>query len=94
MVKRNVARRLGNEELARYEGPVHYLPHHEVLKPSSKTTPLRIVFNSSASFMGHVINDYWAKGPNVLNDLLTVLLRFRHEQTAVAGDISKMYNAI
>jgi hypothetical protein len=44
--------------------------------------------------MGHVINYYWAKGPNVVNYLLTVLLRFRHDRIAVAGDISKMYNAV
>ena len=94
MVERNVASKLSREDVMRYEGPVHYIPHHEVLKPESKTTPLRIVFNSSASFMRHVLNDYWAKGPNILNDLLSVLLRFRQDSVAVAGDISKMYNAV
>lgn len=29
-----------------------------------------------------------------MNDLLTVLLKFRHETIAIAGDISKMYNAV
>ncbi|CAC5362061.1 unnamed protein product [Mytilus coruscus] len=77
-----------------HSGPVHYIPHHEVLKPESKSTPLRIVFNSSSSYMGHTLNDYWAKGSNVINDLLAVLIRFRQESIALAGDISKMYNAI
>ncbi|VDI24027.1 Hypothetical predicted protein [Mytilus galloprovincialis] len=44
--------------------------------------------------MGHTLNDYWAKGSNVINDLLAVLIRFRQESIALAGDISKMYNAI
>ncbi|XP_062602451.1 uncharacterized protein LOC134264167 [Saccostrea cucullata] len=94
MVQRSVARKLTAEEVQRYEGPIHYIPHHEVLKPNSKTTPVRIVFDSSSSYMGHVLNDYWAKGPNVLNDLLGVIIRFRQRKIAIAEDITKMYNAI
>ncbi|CAC5404640.1 unnamed protein product [Mytilus coruscus] len=94
MVKRGIARKLTKEEMEIHSGPVHYIPHHEVLKPESKSTPLRIVFNSSSSYMGHTLNDYWAKGSNVINDLLAVLIRFRQEFIALAGDISKMYNAI
>ncbi|XP_062605795.1 uncharacterized protein LOC134267606 [Saccostrea cucullata] len=94
MVQRSVARKLTAEEMQTYEGPIHYIPHHEVLKPNSKTTPVRIVFDSSSSYMGHVLNDYWAKGPNVLNDLLGVIIRFRQRKIAIAGDITKMYNAI
>ncbi|XP_062618012.1 uncharacterized protein LOC134279607 [Saccostrea cucullata] len=94
MVQRKAARKLSPEEVTSYKGPVHYLPHHEVLKPESSSTPLRIVFNSSASYMGHVINDYWAKGPKVLNDLLSILLKFRENQVGLVGDISKMYNSI
>lgn len=44
--------------------------------------------------MGHVINDYWAKGPDMLNDMLGVLMRFRQERVAIVGDIAKMYNTV
>ncbi|CAC5363778.1 unnamed protein product [Mytilus coruscus] len=94
MVKHGIAKKLTKEEMEIHSGPVHYIPHHEVLKPESKSTPLRIVFNSSSSYMGHTLNDYWAKGSNVINDLLAVLIRFRQESIALAGDISKTYNAI
>ncbi|KAK3105008.1 hypothetical protein FSP39_015108 [Pinctada imbricata] len=94
MINRDVALKLNDCDLDRYKGPIYYLPHHEVLKPDSKSTPLRIVFNSSAIFMGHNLNEYWAKGPNMLNDLLSVLLPFRQDKIAVAGDISKMYNTV
>ncbi|XP_056010774.1 uncharacterized protein LOC130051848 [Ostrea edulis] len=94
MVERSVARKLTDEEMDTYDGPIHYIPHHEVLKPNSKSTPVRIVFDSSSSYMGHVLNEYWAKGPNVLNDLLGVIIRFRQRKIAIAGDITKMYNAI
>ena len=30
------------------------------------STPLRIVFNSSASYMGQKLNEFWAKGPDIL----------------------------
>ena len=75
MVDRGVARKLRTSELDTYKGPIHYISHHEVLRPDSKSTPVRIVFNSSANYMGHVLNDYWAKGPDLLNSLLGVLMR-------------------
>ena len=94
MIKRGIARKLSMEEMKRYEGPVHYLQHHEIVKPTSSSTPLRIVFNSSASFMGHALNDYWAKGPDVINNLFGILLRFRQQKVGLVGDISKMFNSI
>ena len=93
MVSRNVADKM-NDNDHRYEGPVHYIPHQEVIKEGSKSTPMRVAFNSSASYLGHRLNDYWAKGPCVLNDMLGVLLRFRENYVAEVGDISKMYNAV
>ena len=95
MLARGVARKLSREEVLNFKGPIHYLCHHEVLKPDSASTPLRIVFNSSiASYMGHVLNDYWAKGPDVINNLFGILLRFREEPVGLVGDISKMFNTI
>lgn len=94
MVRRKVARKLSYREIREYDGPVHYIHHHEVLKPESSSTPMRIVFNSSASYMGQRLNEFWAKGPNILNNLLGVLFRFRQERIAIAGDISKMYHTI
>ena len=93
MVKRGAARRLNNEDLT-YTGPVFYLPHREVLKPSSSSTPFRIVMDPSASFQGHVLNNYWAKGPNMVKSILSVLLRFREYAIPIIGDIRKMYHSV
>ncbi|XP_064111565.1 uncharacterized protein LOC135219065 [Macrobrachium nipponense] len=60
MVRRGVARKLTSKEIQEYNGPIHYIHHHEVLKPESSSTPVRIVFNSSASYMGQRLNDFWA----------------------------------
>ena len=94
MVSREVARKLTLKELKEYKGPIHYISHHEVLKPESKSTPVRIVFNSNARYMGHALNDYWAKGPHLLNDLLGILIRFRENKIALIGDIKKMYHTV
>ncbi|XP_063593160.1 uncharacterized protein LOC134770218 [Penaeus indicus] len=94
MIKRDVARKLTPDEIKGYAGPITYLQHHEVLKPGSTSTPIRIVFNSSAKFMGQSLNSFWAKGPDVLNSMVGILLRFREGAIGIAGDISKMYNSI
>ena len=94
MLNRGAARRVTERELAAYSGPKYYISHFGVPNPKSKTTPFRIVFNSSAKFQGQSLNDSLAKGPSMLNKLLGVLLRFREGRCAFMGDISKMYHAI
>ena len=94
MVARGVARKISTEEMSSYDRPFYYISHHAVLKPESKSTPCRIVFNSGANFHGHVLNEYFAKGPDMLNNLLGVLMRFREERVAFVGDISKMFHSI
>ena len=39
------------------------------------------------------MNDILLKGPDVLNPIRAVLLRFRGNVHAVLGDIKKMYNS-
>ena len=94
MVNRTVARKLTISEISRYKGPVHYISHHEIMKPESDSTPIRIVFNSSSKYKDHRLNDYWAKGPDMLNEMIGVLIRFRQYPVAIVGDLSKMYNAV
>ena len=94
MEEMQFARKLSQKEIDDYSGPVHYLAHHEVVRPEKRSTPLRIVFNSSSSFQGHRLNDYWLKGPDLLNNLFGVILRFRERAVAISGDISKMYHRV
>ncbi|XP_076384567.1 uncharacterized protein LOC143263622 [Megalopta genalis] len=70
----------------------YYLAHHGVLKMSSQTTKLCIVFDgSAASSTGLSLNDVLHTGPKIQDDLLYILLRFRTHQYVVTGDIEKMY---
>ena len=94
MNSRGVARNITKEEVEEYHGPIHYVSHHPVLKPQSESTPCQIVFNSSAAYSGHILNDYWAKGPQLLNSLVGILLRFRECEIAITDDTKKMYHSV
>ena len=95
MLDRKLARELSKVEMKSYDGPVHYITHHAVIKRESSSTPVRIFFNTSLNYKGHVLNDCWAKGPDAdITNLLKVLIRFRENRVAFAGDIVKMYHTI
>ena len=94
MISRNACRKVSKSELESYKGPIYYIAHHAVFKPESKSTPCRIVFNSSANIKGHVLNDYYCKGPDMLNTLIGILIRFRENYIAIVGDVSKMFHSI
>ena len=94
MLDRKVALQLSPEEIKNYGGPIFYVSHHAVTKPDSESTPNRIVFNSSAKFGKHVLNDYWGKGPDIMNNPLGIMLRFREEEVAIVGDLKKMYHSV
>ena len=88
------SQKLTDEELKDYKDPVYYIAHHEVVRPEKRSTPVRIVFNSSVQYKGRCLNDCWIKGPDLLNDMFGVILRFREHPVTVSGDISKMYHRI
>lgn len=72
-----------------------YLPHHAVLRPDSQTTKLRTVFNGSAKTdTGVSLNDVLLEGPNIYNDILDIILRFRLHKYIFTADIVKMFRNI
>ncbi|XP_063915837.1 uncharacterized protein LOC135131904 isoform X2 [Zophobas morio] len=72
-----------------------YLPHHAVVKESSTTTKLRVVFDASAKTSKSTsLNDFLSIGPKLQDDLCAIILRFRSHQYVITGDINKMYRQI
>ena len=67
MIVKGIVRKLTRNERESYTGPVHYIHRHEVMKPDSLSTPMRIVFDLSATYHGHQLNSYWMKGPDIFN---------------------------
>jgi len=74
------------------EGPVHHNPHHHVSK-DSKTTPIKIVYDSSCKLSGNYpsLNDCLEIGPSPVNDLCSVLLQFHIHKFALSTDIEKAF---
>ncbi|XP_025263184.1 uncharacterized protein LOC112637517 [Camponotus floridanus] len=74
---------------------VCYLPHHGVLRTSSTTTKLRVVFNGSqCTPAGDSLNNTLLVGASLLPTLADVLLRWRWHRFAFIADIEKMYRQI
>ncbi|CAG9133832.1 unnamed protein product [Plutella xylostella] len=75
--------------------PSCYLPHHGVLKLDSNTTKLRVVFNaSSVTSSGSSLNDLMERGPNLQQDLLPLVLKWRQYKYVLVCDIEKMFRQI
>ncbi|XP_024869329.1 uncharacterized protein LOC112453022, partial [Temnothorax curvispinosus] len=72
-----------------------FLPHHGVLRESSTSTKLRVVFNGSQETMsGESLNHHLLIGANLLPALADVLTRWRWHRYAFVTDIEKMYRQI
>lgn len=70
----------------------HVIPHHAVLKESSLTTKLRVVFDASAKTTNGIsLNERMHVGPVLLEEIWAVLLRWRVGKIAMIADIEKMY---
>lgn len=69
-----------------------FLPHHAVIKRSSLTTKVRVVFDGSAkSSSGISLNEKLMVGPVIQDDIFSLLLRFRTHNYVFTADIEKMY---
>ena len=94
LVDLTFAREVSKEEKREWiknGGKVYYIAHLAAPNPKSKTTPVRICFNASQSYKGHSLNQSWASGPNMLNSMNSIMLRWREALEAGIGDIRKLY---
>jgi hypothetical protein len=80
------------DQVGRDDGRVYYLPHHGVINPQKDK--LRVVFDCSAQHRGLSLNEQIYQGPDLGNNLIGVLLRFRMEEVAFMADIEAMFMQI
>lgn len=86
---------LGHMSLVSDPDNGYYMPHHAVIKTSSNTTKVRVVFDASAKASnGFSLNDSLMTGPTIQSKLFNHLLRFRTYSYVVTADIAKMYRQI
>jgi len=73
----------------------YYMPHHAVIKETSMTTKVRIVFDASAkSNSGISLNDILMTGYTIQDKLFSHLMRFRIYNYVISTDIEKMYRQV
>ena len=68
----------------------HFIPDHPVKKESA-TTPIKIVYDCSCCQLPHhpSLNNCLLVGPSYINDLCTLLVRFRTHKIGIITDIEK-----
>ena len=81
------ATKLSTTESTPTNNMTYYIPHHYVTNPN-KQKKFRV------AFAGTSLNDYLLKGLDLLNSLVTLLLRFRNGKYSISADIEKMFHQI
>ena len=68
-----------------------YISHFGVFHPK-KPDKIRVVFDCAAKVGGISLNDFLLQGPEHINDLQGILIRFRVNPVAIMGDIERMFH--
>ena len=66
------------------------IPHHPVINPK-KPEKVRVVFDCAARSHNTSLNENLMTGPDLVNKLVKVLLRFRKDKIAIVSDIEAMF---
>ena len=93
LIDKEYAEEVPEDQISMSDRPVWYLPHHLVLNPN-KPGKLRMVFDCAAKYHGTSLNDQVLQGPDLMNKLIGVLMRFREESVAIMGDVEAMYHQV
>lgn len=73
----------------------YLIPHHSICRPSSTSTPVRVVFDGSAKTTANLsLNDILLTGPKLYRDITSIIINFRLFKYCFSSDICKMYRAI
>jgi hypothetical protein len=92
-INRGYARKLSHDEAETKGARTNYLPHHGVTNPN-KPGKVRVVFDAAAKYDGTSLNQNLLQGPDMTNNLLGVLMRFRQGKTALVADIEGMFHQV
>ena len=72
-----------------------YLPRHPIVKDSSSTTRVRVVFHASSLTSNNTsLNSHLYIGPKILTNLVSIILRWRFHRLVFVADVEKMFRQI
>ena len=92
-IESGYARKLSKEEADSTSNITNYSPHQSVINPN-KPGKLRVLYDAGAQYQNTSLNQNLIKGPDFLNKLVGVLMRFRKGKIAAASDIQQMFHQI
>ena len=75
---------------ANQQGKTWFFPHHEVYHPS-KPGKICVVFDCSAEYDGVSVNKRLLSGPDLTNQIVGILVKFREDYVAIMADIEAMF---
>ena len=82
-----------NKRNDNFNNKVNYIPHHAMTN-INKPGKICIVFDAGAKCQSTSFNENLLKGPDLLNNLVGVLLRFRQGKFCVMTDIEKIFHQV
>ena len=82
-----------NKRNDKFYNKVNYNPHHAVTK-INKPGKIRIVLHAGAKCQSTSLNENLFRGPDLLNNLVGVLLRFCQGKFCVIADIKKIFQQV
>ena len=81
------------EEQEKVSSRTWYLLHNPVFNPT-KSDKIRVVFDAAANNKGQHLNSSLCAGPDMLNVLIGVLLRFRNNNIAMVADVEPIIHQV
>ena len=87
------AERVPTDELQPGDRPAWYSPHHPVTHPL-KPEKVRVVFDCAAQFAHMSLNRQLLQGPDLTNNIVGVLTRFRQEFVGLVANIQSMFHQV
>ena len=73
------------------KGQGFFIPTFMVVREDKASTKFRLIVNGKFEFQSKSINHYLLSGPNVMNRLVDVLVRFRYHKYVMTCDVSNMF---
>ena len=87
------ARKMTSAEANKVSPKTWMLPIHPVTNPN-KPGKVRLTNDAAAEYGGVSLNKSLLTGPDLLNSLVGVLMRFRVDEVAIAADIEAMFHQV